>query len=585
MDDLSGKSAHLTVGNIIKLVQADPCFPEHRRVGVLSSLRCVVRWLGKGAVAASSQGAGETVLIEGGIAPMFRGLAPSVLGISRKRLRNAQSDLRFVLRFYERAPQQAPSARSDASEAIESMVSGRFDEMSLRPLLRYLASKGIDPWQATDEDAEAFREMLCADRNVRCPRRVARRAVHAWNKEQARNPQWPQIKLSLRDTRPRWGLPWSAFPVEFRDAVDQFFCRDETSGSIFEAGFPRLAPATCHAQADLLRLAASACVLSGVEPATIVGLRNVCAPAAFRAALQQIVTLKGGVTSTVQNVAHVLRKVGKQSGALSMAEMAEVDEAYKNLRRHFDRRPCPRIARDQEVLDRLDDSKLVDALLSLPTKAVAAILRSRRKSTRTIAIQVQLALALELLFCAPLRIKNLVALSVDRHFFHANLNGANVTLLRIPGDETKNGEPAEHILTEDTASLLLRYVEVYRPLISIEPGEWLFPGGKGGHKTENTLATQLSSWVCGEIGIAFHPHLMRKIVPKLYLDKHPGGLEVARRLLGHRSDEMLRKTYLQNVHRASQQKYIDALEERRLDAFRLARVGGNGGRARRSNHG
>jgi hypothetical protein len=49
MDDLSGKSAHLTVGNIIKLVQADPCFPEHRRVGVLSSLRCVVRWLGKGA--------------------------------------------------------------------------------------------------------------------------------------------------------------------------------------------------------------------------------------------------------------------------------------------------------------------------------------------------------------------------------------------------------------------------------------------------------------------------------------------------------------------------------------------------------
>jgi integrase len=229
------------------------------------------------------------------------------------------------------------------------------------------------------------------------------------------------------------------------------------------------------------------------------------------------------------------------------------------------------MAQDQAVLDRLDDEQLVDALLALPVKTVAAIGRGPHKPTKRVAIQVQLALALELLLCAPLRIKNLVALSLDRHFFRATLNGVDLTLLRIPGDQTKTGEPAEHILTEDTAKLLHLYVQVYRPLVRAEAGEWLFPG-QCGHKTENTLGDQLARWIRGELGIAFHTHLMRKIVPKLYLDIDPGGLEVVRRLLGHRSDQMLRKTYLQKVHRASQQKYVHALEDRRLGAFGLARI-------------
>jgi len=426
----------------------------------------------------------------------------------------------------------------------------------------------------TDEDAEAFREALWSERDVPWPRRTARRAILAWNKERARNPQWPQITLSLRDTRSRWGLPWSAFPLEFKCAVDKFFREDEGGGDIFDPRSAKLAQATRLAQKDLLRLAASSLVLSGMEPATIVGLRDVCAPTAFRAGLRQIVATKGGVTSTVQNVAHVLRKVAKLSGTLSPEETAEVEEAHKNLRVLFDRRSCPRVARDQEVLDRLDDKQVVDALLSLPMKAVAAIRRSPREPTKNIAIRVQLALALELLLCAPMRINNLVALSLDRHFFGATLDGINRTLLRIDGDDTKNGEPAEHILTEDAAKLLRLYVGVYRPLITAETSDWLFPGSKSGHKTENTLGTQLARWIRGEIGIPFHPHLMRKIVPKLYLDMDPGGLEVVRRLLGHRSDDMLRKTYLQKIHRASQQKYVHALEDRRLSAFGLSRIAG-----------
>lgn len=274
---------------------------------------------------------------------MFRSLTPSAFGVSRKRLRNAESDLRFAVRFY-RLPLPPSAAPSAPVQAIERMVSDRFAKMAISSFLRYLAFKGIDPWRVTDEEAEAFREALWSDRDVPWPCRTARRVIQAWNKERAHNPKWPQIKLSLRDTRSRWGRPWSAFPVEFQCAVDQFFRQDEGGGGLFESCSAQLAPATRRAQKDLLRLSASALALSGVAPETIVGLRNVCAPAAFRAALQQIVTMKGGVTSTAQNVAHVLRKVAKLSGTLTPEEAAEVEEAHKNLRRHRVNRTLLRIA-------------------------------------------------------------------------------------------------------------------------------------------------------------------------------------------------------------------------------------------------
>jgi hypothetical protein len=35
------------------------------------------------------------------------------------------------------------------------------------------------------------------------------------------------------------------------------------------------------------------------------------------------------------------------------------------------------------------------------------------------------------------------------------------------------------------------------------------------------MGTQLSHWVSRELGIAYHPHLIRKIMPKLYLDADP----------------------------------------------------------------
>jgi hypothetical protein len=340
---------------------------------------------------------------------------------------------------------------------------------------------------------------------------------------------------------------------------------------LFDVARAKLAASTVKAQKQCLRLAASALVGSGIHPQSIVGLRHLCTPAAFRGAIEQIVDIRGGVYSTVENVAHVLRKVATLSGVLSPEEVKEVEEAHKRLRCHFKRRAFPRKERDQAMLDRFDNDGVTDSFLTLATRTVDAT-RKSGKPTRQAALLVQRALALELSIWAPIRLKNLVALNIDKHFHVMTVEGVERTLLCIPGEEIKNGEPAEHFLSEDATSLLHLYLKRYRSRIAKNPGPWLFPGAGGGHKTENTMGTQLSKWVREELGIDYHPHLIRKIMPKLYLDIDPGGLEVVRRQLGHKSNEMLYGVYLQRVSRASQKKYADTLEGRKLTALGLVKI-------------
>jgi hypothetical protein len=66
------------------------------------------------------------VLTERAIGQAFHSLSPGALGVSRKRLRNAECDLRFAVRFYGSPLPEQPVAPSEAVQTIERMVSDRF---------------------------------------------------------------------------------------------------------------------------------------------------------------------------------------------------------------------------------------------------------------------------------------------------------------------------------------------------------------------------------------------------------------------------------------------------------------------------
>ena len=334
-----------------------------------------------------------------------------------------------------------------------------------------------------------------------------------------------------------------------------------------EASLPNLKAISVTTQKEAVRFAVSALVRSGIAPVDIRTLRDVCKPESFERALDQLAIQLKGPTVTVKNVAVVLAKIGRHSGALTGLEIERIGRSLDAVRRQVAHYKRNREDRDQKLLDQLDaNPSYLDALLALPTRTVRRVVRSGRKTYRD-ALAVQFALILELWLCTSLRLKNMRHLQLDRHFFRVTLNDLDHVVIRVPAMEVKNGKALEHFLNGDTVNLLQLYLDEFLPILTRHnPSTYLFPGQNGRPKSPQALGPQMNRFVRDGTGLDFHPHAIRKITTKICLDNDPGDIEVARRNLGD-TEDTTRSVYAQRVNRASQQKYVEALEKRRLTAF------------------
>jgi len=86
-----------------------------------------------------------------------------------------------------------------------------------------------------------------------------------------------------------------------------------------------------------------------------------------------------------------------------------------------------------------------------------------------------------------------------------------------------------------SVKLIMRYLRDFRPYLTTKGNTALFPGKFGRAKRQHALRAQISRTIYAHTGLKVNPHLFRHIDAKLYLDRNPGGYEVVRRVLGHRS--------------------------------------------------
>jgi integrase len=134
---------------------------------------------------------------------------------------------------------------------------------------------------------------------------------------------------------------------------------------------------------------------------------------------------------------------------------------------------------------------------------------------------------------APVRIGNLARLDLDRNLIRPGC-GKEIHIVIEPED-VKNDEPLHFPLPAESVALIDRYLNEFRPHLATPGCTALFPGRHGGSKSLKALRSQICGAVHRYTGMSIHPHLFRHIAAKLYLDEHPGGYEVIRRVLGHRS--------------------------------------------------
>jgi integrase len=192
--------------------------------------------------------------------------------------------------------------------------------------------------------------------------------------------------------------------------------------------------------------------------------------------------------------------------------------------------------KNRRRLHQFDDPQNVWLLLNLPSRLVDRA-DKRNDPSSWVALEVQIAVAIEILLMAPMRIANLAALRLDSHITWQGSGRHQIAKLAIPGAEVKNGQPIECALPPESSALIKTYLNKYRPILTDVSNDWLFPSRTGDQKASGYLGRQISERIHKELGLHVNPHLFRHLGALLYLNDNPGGYEVVRRTLTHRSSD------------------------------------------------
>jgi hypothetical protein len=272
-------------------------------------------------------------------------------------------------------------------------------------LLRFCSARGIDPDTVCNDTFEEFRLFL-SDTLLRDPDKVFVHTARAWRAAQAKIENWPCVSVAIPDRRNRWTFNWDHFPASLRQ--DFNIWRDRLAGRDIPDEMPfRAARETTLATREWqVRAFASALVRRGRDPASIRLLGDLVEIEAFKEGLRFFLERNGNRrTPAIGGIAAALIAIARHHVRVEPPRLERLVAIVRRLAP--DRRGLAAVNRAR--LRQLDDSGNVRALLMLPATLMRmAVADSDRQRG---AIQAQLAVAIEILLMAPMRLGNLARLA------------------------------------------------------------------------------------------------------------------------------------------------------------------------------
>lgn len=543
-----------TIGDVLSRIAADEALAESRRKSVACSFRCISRLLDLDVASLPLE-----------VAPLREVLQkfnPFKAGLRKSRWHNIKSDINFLLRYagVEIVPGRSRTKLTPEWLAILEHLPNRRDRYSLTRFARNCIDRGILPDAVDDAVAAGYRRALKEQSLAKEPERSFRQAIKAWNRAVGAVEGWPGTTLSLPNNRSWWTSPLSRYPSSFYEEVEAWL-RWLAGDNPFGDGAPvrPLKPSTIAGLRYEIRYAAAALVAEGWDPTSIASLHDLVEPESYETILRHLYDRHGGGdTKSTYKVSVTLKTMAKNRLKLGPDQLKPLDEL------------CRRLAPDQtgmteknrERLRPFDDEQNVLRYLNFPRDQLRDVRRQDRGDRRD-ACKVQFALAVELLIVTLLRIGNLAGIHIDLNLSWTRGARKGLLHLVIAAEETKNGEPLEFELPGETAELLNIYLSDYRPRLTAGSNRWLFPGQGDGHKVKSVLASQIKQALLEATGLEVNAHLHRHLGAKLYLDSCPGGYEVVRRVLGHRSMETTVRAYTGMETAAATRHFDEKILQRR----------------------
>lgn len=541
-----------TLADILDGVARHPDLSAGRRRDLCSAVRTTARLIGKLPEAIEADWPA--------LRRRFAAMAPATHGISAKRLQNVRTDLRAALKASGGLSARPYRERAPTWEALYRSLPSKLFKNGLSGFIRFCSDHDIDPRAVSDETFGQYREYLETEGARAKPQDVHRRGCRLWNQAVAEVDGWPQQSVTVPDhRRDPWQVPWENLTVALRRDVEAhltWLAGEDLLAEHPPPGF--LKPATIILRRKQIHGLVSAAIHAGVPPDALQSLADLVQPAVAKKALNYFLKrYDGEVTVYIQGLAGSVLAISRHWVRADEQTLTELRELRRRLGTDSQRGLTEK---NRNTLRQFESPDNVDRLIHLPEALSRSVRRAASPKRR--AVQIQLALAIQLLMGAPMRIGNLVALRLDQHIQRpgGRKGGAFIVLAER---EVKNGAPQEYVLSAVTVALLDDYLVHYRPHLANNDNPWLFPGPGGKHKCAATLSGQIKDIIFKETGLMVTPHQFRHLAAKLFLDAHPGSYETVRRLLGHQNIKNTVNFYAGMETRAAVAQYDQLLTDLR----------------------
>ena len=464
-------------------------------------------------------------------------ITAAMVGVSKGRWRNAQSYCRSALQL---AGITHMPGRYDIplSEEWAALLRGKDQavRLGLSRFGRYATINGIAPSQVDDTVMDRFESDLIAGM-IKRPHSIRRAACRVWNSAAAKIASWPKQQLTVPDRRRTYILPWSAFPASLKADLDAYMDRLAGKDILADLGFRPLKPGSIKTRTRQLHEYISALVHRGRDPQTLRSLADLVPVETVKEGLRFYLDRpQGKAPKQAYDIAYVVRAVARHWVGVDAAHLDKLKAICKRL----DPGHRGMTERNREMLRQFQDPAHVLALVNLPKRILASIPKSG-KPTKSQALQVQVAVAIEILLMLPLRLDNLVKLNLETHL--RRTNRSRILHVAIPKEEVKNTVDITAVLPEPTARLIDLYIQRCRPLLVDQPSPWLFPGEDGKAKAPQTLRGQIIRCIRERIGLRMFPHAFRHFAAFVFLQAHPGAYGVLRLVHAHKSVDTTTKYY------------------------------------------
>jgi integrase len=474
------------------------------------------------------------------------------LGVSKRRLQNVRSLVLRALRQVGLSTKLASYQMSmnDAWQALYDRLPGRYERTAFSRFFRYCSKADIRPEDVNDAVLDDYLVALIEESLRKDPRTIHQTVCRLWNKMCDAVDGWPGSEVMVPGYDDRiYRIGNDLIHPDLHAAI-ACYLGFLAGDSLFDGLKRPFRPISIVAVTGHLRRYVSALHHDGFDISTLRRLDDLTRPEVFERAMEWLWRRNDNKTSKhIGEIAWVIRCI-----AVKHLECDEETELYyaaalQKLRvAHHGLSP-----KNQKMLSQFDDPEVVRRFVKLPD--LLWQLAEKEGKTKKGSLYAQIAVAIEILIFAPMRLKNLRNLRLDRHIGRI---GEHVSIT-VPAEEVKNRERLHFKLPRRLSERIRSYVDVWRCLFFDDANPHLFPGRNGKPKDETALRCQITRYAFEHGGVRITPHQFRHGAAKLLLDAKPGHYEVVRKILGHKNITTTYEHYAGAETQAAVELYDDVI--------------------------